>query len=141
MPELPAPYTKVHHPMGAMAEDTPSLSGSLECRNLGITFFRFARGKGFPFFHWHKEQEEVYLVLEGKADLLVGDEKLSLEPGDAARVSPPVRRAIGNSSPDDALILVLGAMPHRYPNTEPEKHGDVIVDWESDRTIKTGWEF
>lgn len=137
----PPVFTRIHHPLEAMNDETPSLSQSLGCQNLGLTLFRFASGEGFPFYHQHKEQEEVYLVLEGRAELRVNDEILNLETGDAVRVSAKARRALGNSTSADTLILVAGAMPHNYPNTEPEKHGDVISDWEMDRTIKTGWTF
>ena len=42
--------------------------------NLGLTIFPLVKGEGFDFFHSHREQEEIYLCLEGSAVLLIKED-------------------------------------------------------------------
>lgn len=66
---------------------------------------------GYPE-HDHAEdgQEEVYVVLEGNAELQAGDESWHLAPGTMARVGPEQKRKV---IPGDAgcTMLVLGGTP------------------------------
>lgn len=58
--------------------------------------------------HAHREQEEIYLVLEGELTLIVEGQEHTLRRHDLARVPPPVRRQIANKGPDRLLLLALG---------------------------------
>lgn len=62
--------------------------------------------------HDHAEggQEEVYLVLRGRATLVVGGEEHLLEPKVFARVGPGERRKLLTGD-EPALILALGGIP------------------------------
>ncbi len=62
--------------------------------------------------HDHKAdgQEEVYVVLRGSAELVVGDERTPLPAGTLVRVGPEVRRTL-HIGPDGATILAIGATP------------------------------
>lgn len=58
--------------------------------------------------HAHREQEEIYLVLEGELTLIVEGEEHTLKKHELTRVPPPVRRQIANRGPDRLLLLALG---------------------------------
>ena len=60
--------------------------------------------------HSHDQQEEVYLVLAGRATLQVGEEEFALEPGVFARVGPGQRRKLLTAD-EGARILCIGAAP------------------------------
>lgn len=60
--------------------------------------------------HAKDGQEEVYVVLEGSAELRVGEERWHLERGVLARVGPAERRRIVPGD-EGATILVLGGTP------------------------------
>jgi uncharacterized cupin superfamily protein len=64
--------------------------------------------------HRHREQEEVYVVLEGTLTLeLDGGETHTLQPREAARVAPEVRRRLSNRGESRVALLALGgAEPH-----------------------------
>jgi mannose-6-phosphate isomerase-like protein (cupin superfamily) len=66
---------------------------------------------GYPE-HDHSDggQEEVYIVIEGRAHLRAGDEEHDLEPGVFARVGPNERRTI-TTGDEGAVILALGGIP------------------------------
>ncbi|MFL5825366.1 MAG: cupin domain-containing protein [Thermoleophilaceae bacterium] len=58
--------------------------------------------------HAHRDQEEIYLVLEGELTLIVDGGEHTLARHELARVPPPVRRQIANKGPDRLLLLALG---------------------------------
>ena len=62
--------------------------------------------------HDHAEdaQEEVYLVLEGRAELRVGDQSWPLVTGDMVRVGPEHRRKIVTAD-EGVRFLALGGTP------------------------------
>jgi uncharacterized cupin superfamily protein len=64
--------------------------------------------------HAHRQQEEVYLVLEGTLTLLLEDgEEHELGRGQLARVAPDARRQLVNRHPERlALLAVGGAAEH-----------------------------
>lgn len=110
-------YRKAHfdldHTDVASREENP-----LGLKNLGLSVYVLRRGEGFDFFHNHREQEEVYMCLEGSADLKIGGdtpETLTLHRGDAVRVDAKTLRAIGNESSERAVVVIAGACPHPYP--------------------------
>lgn len=70
-----------------------------------------AHTDGYPEHdHTADGQEEVYLVLEGSVDLVLGEERRTLGQGDFARVAPEQKRKLvtGDSA---ATVLALGATP------------------------------
>ena len=92
--------------------------GMLKARaGLGVTSFgmqvlRFPPNADRYPEHDHAEggQEEVYVVLEGAATLLAGDEEHGLEPGVFARVGPTEKRKLSTGD-EPATILALGGVP------------------------------
>jgi uncharacterized cupin superfamily protein len=74
----------------------------------------------------HEHQEEVYVVLEGTLTLeLDGGETHTLQPRDAARVAPDVRRRLSNRGVMRVALLALGgAEPH------VGRDGVAYTDWD-----------
>ena len=60
--------------------------------------------------HADDGEEEVYLVLEGRATLVVGEERWELEPKVFARVGPTETRRI-ETGDEPARVLALGGVP------------------------------
>ena len=60
--------------------------------------------------HQKDGQEEVYVVLDGSAKLLAGNETFNLEPGLLARVGPNLKRKIV-PGPNGVTLLALGGTP------------------------------
>lgn len=93
----------------------------LECMGIGLG--RMEPGQGYPFWHTHEQQEEVYICIEGTLTLLVDEDELTLHAGDIVRVSPEAKRAVGNRTPAPGTILIVGAMPYEgYDNSEGRSH-------------------
>lgn len=49
-------------------------------------------GSGVPFVHFHRQNEEIYAVLEGKGKAVIDGESIDLKAGDWLRVSPTAKR-------------------------------------------------
>ncbi len=49
-------------------------------------------GAGVPFFHKHKKNEEIYVIISGKGSAIIDDETIELNQGDVVRVSPAAVR-------------------------------------------------
>ena len=62
-------------------------------------------GASVPFVHHHTQNEEVYLILEGKGMLYIDGEELPLKEGDCFRIDPQGERCL--RAADDS------AMPRR----------------------------
>ncbi|WP_224334994.1 cupin domain-containing protein [Haloprofundus halobius] len=80
----------------------------------------FEAGESTPY-HYQKQQEELYVVLDGRFELSVEDETLELEPDDYVVVAPEAKRQLTAVEP--GTVLVVGA-----PNV---KDDGVILDEEA----------
>jgi mannose-6-phosphate isomerase-like protein (cupin superfamily) len=78
----------------------------------GISYFKLGPGFTLPFGHSHSEQEEIYLVVSGRALLKLDDEEVELGPYDAVRIPVSVTRGMAGG-PEGAEIIAFGA-----PNTD-----------------------
>jgi quercetin dioxygenase-like cupin family protein len=84
----------------------------LGCEHCGVSHLRFAPGAK-SHGHRHKQQEEIYVLVSGSAEMKVGDDLIELRPWSAVRVPPHVMRGI-KGGPDGAEVIAVGA-----PNTGP----------------------
>jgi uncharacterized cupin superfamily protein len=91
--------------------------------SFGMQLMRFPPNADRYPEHDHAEsgQEEVYIVLEGRAHLRAGDEEHDLEPGVFARVGPNEKRML-TTGDEGAVMLALGGTPGKpfeiWPATE-----------------------
>jgi quercetin dioxygenase-like cupin family protein len=87
------------------------LAKQLDAERLGARLWRLEPGQASTK-HRHREEEELYVLLEGKGRVRVGEEDpLTLEPLDAFVVEPRTIRQLFNDTEEDALWLVVGAPP------------------------------
>jgi mannose-6-phosphate isomerase-like protein (cupin superfamily) len=98
-------------------------------RELGVTSFGmnaivFAPGQRGRI-HRHENQEEVYIVLEGAMTLLVEEEELTLDEGEAIRIAPALRRQIVNKGSGPLRYLALGGAGEHQG-----RDGEAFADWD-----------
>jgi len=58
-----------------------------------VSLNRLPAGKGMPFIHSHKKNEELYIVLKGSGIFYVDGEEFPIEEGSLIRVAPDGERA------------------------------------------------
>src|SRR3954462_1449290 len=85
------------------------LGKQLEASALGARLWRLEPGQASTR-HRHGEQEELYVLLEGRGRVRVDDEEpLTLEPLDALLVEPSSVRQLFNDTDADQLWLITAA--------------------------------
>ncbi|MDE6655396.1 MAG: cupin domain-containing protein [Anaeroplasmataceae bacterium] len=57
-----------------------------------VSFNQLPAGAGVPFVHAHKQNEEIYIILEGEGTAVIDDQTITLTKGDCLRVSPSSKR-------------------------------------------------
>jgi uncharacterized cupin superfamily protein len=83
---------------------------ALNCTSLGVSVLECDPGwEGKEHHHREKNHEEVYLLLEGEATIRVDGQRVSMEPGDAVRVSPDAVRQLRVG--DEASRFVVAGAP------------------------------
>ena len=100
-----------------------SLRRELGVNGFGMNVLRLQprqRGR----IHSHREQEEVYLVLEGELTLVVEGEEQMLRADEAARVGPNVRRQLVNASSERLVLVALGGSGEHVG-----RDGEAWEDW------------
>ena len=68
------------------------LHDKLSLTGAEVSINRLPAGAGVPFVHSHKQNEEIYAVLEGEGDAVIDSETVILKAGDWLRVSPSAKR-------------------------------------------------
>ena len=98
--------------MGVLNTD---LAKQLDASMLGARLWRLRPGQASTR-HRHREQTELYVVLEGTGRMRVDGELLTLDRLSAVLVEPETIRQVFNDTEGDALWLVVGA-PAEAANT------------------------
>jgi len=98
---------------------------ALGLENSGVSYIRIAPGFRIPFGHKHKQQEEVYVLVNGSARIKIEDEVRDLKQWDAVRLHRDTLRGF-EAGDDGAEFIAIGA-----PNTGPGD-ADVVQEWWSD---------
>ncbi|WP_284012803.1 cupin domain-containing protein [Halobaculum litoreum] len=96
-------YRDVEPAAGAMH----FLRDELGCEHLGVTVVDCDPGwTGKEHDHAQRDHEEVYLLIDGEATVVVDDEAVPLEAGDAIRIPPGATRQIRNGDVESTFVLV-----------------------------------
>lgn len=94
-------YNKVNV-IGTMRTE---LHDKLELTGAEISVNKLPVGEGVPFVHAHKQNEEIYFILEGTGRAEIDGENVGLQEGDWIRISPAAKRQFFASA-DTALVYV-----------------------------------
>lgn len=83
-----ANYTKTSVEDNARTE----LHEALGLTGAEISINELPAGAGVPFVHSHKQNEEIYAILDGNGKAVIDGEEISLSKGDWLRVAPSAKR-------------------------------------------------
>lgn len=81
---------------------------TLELQSSGVSYQRLAPGSRIPFGHRHKEQEELYVIVEGDGRMKLDDDVVDVRQWDAVRISKETMRCV-EAGPDGIAFLAFGA--------------------------------
>jgi mannose-6-phosphate isomerase-like protein (cupin superfamily) len=83
------------------------LKDHINLTGMQISLGSIPPGRGTPFTHAHKLNEEVYVFVRGKGQMLIDGEVIDVEEGSTVRVATPGVRAFRNTSQDEELHYVV----------------------------------
>ena len=73
-------------------------------------------GAGVPFVHAHKQNEEIYIVLEGKGSMTIDGEKVELAANDFLRVAPAAKRQLSAAADSGIKYLCIQVKENSLEN-------------------------
>jgi mannose-6-phosphate isomerase-like protein (cupin superfamily) len=79
----------------------------LNSEHLGLSHFRYGPGFRPKNGHSHREQEEIYVVVNGSGRIKLNDDIVELRKWDTVRVAPATVRAL-EGGPDGLEFLAIG---------------------------------
>jgi uncharacterized cupin superfamily protein len=97
------------HPKFGQIPGKQFLRSELGLTSIEISLNSLAPGKAIPFLHGHRQNEELYLFLTGKGQMLLDDQVVEVSAGSAVRVAPPVLRAWRNTGTEPLTCVVIQA--------------------------------
>jgi quercetin dioxygenase-like cupin family protein len=102
-------------PSNQMKVENTDLAKQLEASTLGARLWRLHPGQASTR-HRHRQQQELYVLLEGIGRVRVGEDLHTLEPLSSVLVDPGELRQLFNDTDADQLWFVAGA-PREAANT------------------------
>jgi uncharacterized cupin superfamily protein len=97
-------------PSNQMSVLNTDLGRQLGASALGARLWRLAPGQASTK-HRHRDQEELYVLLEGSGRVRIEREAVTLAPLDSLLIEPSSVRQLFNDTDADQLWLVVGAPP------------------------------
>ncbi len=104
------PADTAWRPSNQMKTDNANVGAQLGATTLGARFWRLRPGQTSTR-HRHRDEHELYLLLEGTGRMRVDGDLLTLEPHTLVLVEPPSVRQIFNDTGADQLWFIVGAPP------------------------------
>ena len=94
------------------------LSEALGLTGCEISLNRIPAGRGYPFTHKHRRNEEVYVVVGGRGTFYADGRAIPLREGSVVRLAPEVDRTLG-AADDSHLDYICfqapqGGMPYTF---------------------------
>lgn len=103
------------------------LRGPLDSDRLGVTVAHCDPDwKSQPHDHSQDDHEEIYVLIEGEATVVVDDDPVPMEAGDAIRIPPGVTRQIRNGETQSTFVLVSAGECSRQSDTGPDWNLDGV---------------
>lgn len=107
--------------LNVVNEGRVELHDQLGLTGAEISINTLPAGVGVPFVHYHKTNEEIYYVFDGKGYVVIDKEKLEVAAGSWLRIAPEARRqffASNDTSISYVCIQVKGNSLEGYTMTD-----------------------
>lgn len=106
------------------------LKDTLALTGMEISVTTVAPGGKSPFFHSHKQNEELYIFIEGSGQMQLDDNLVDVKEGTLIKVLPQSKRAIRANNDEQLVYLCIQAKEN---SLEQYTKGDGIInndiDW------------
>lgn len=83
------------------------LKDHLNLSSVQVSLNKLPAGAEVPFYHKHKENEELYIFVGGKGQIQIDGETIDVQEGSCVRISPDGERTWRNNSKEDLYYIVI----------------------------------
>ena len=74
-----------------------------------VSFGSLASGEAVPFFHHHKLNEELYIVISGEGEFTLDGQVVAVGSGSLVRIAPAVSRCVRCTSAEPLVYICIQA--------------------------------
>ena len=127
-------YSKITVDFENLPEWVTFLRNDLNLKGVGVGLIHLQPGIGYRFLHQHKEQEEVYIILEGQGIIHIDGEDVTVSKGDIIKIDPEGKRALKADDESDLVAICIGGVLKKgYPQNPDSKSSidDGIPDYDN----------
>ena len=78
-----------------------------------VSFNQLPAGAGVPFVHAHKNNEEIYGIIDGKGKAVIDGEEIALSAGDWLKIAPAAKRQF-SAAADSGITYVCIQVEEKY---------------------------
>ena len=103
-----ANYTKTN--IGT--ESRSELHDQLALTGAEVSINRLPAGAGVPFVHVHRNNEEIYGILDGEGKAVIDGETICLKAGDWLKIAPAAKRQFFAAEHTDLSYLCIQVKEH-----------------------------
>lgn len=100
---------KLNHPRLGEVPGKVFLKDHLGTSGLEMSLGSLAVGRGIPFLHKHKQNEEVYFIVSGKGQIQIDGDVTEVAEGSVIRISPDGARSLRNTGGAPLVYAVFQA--------------------------------
>lgn len=101
---------KFRHPLiGREVSGKVFLKEVLNLTGMQVSFGRLRPGAAVPFLHTHKQNEELYIFISGRGQMLVNGDVIEVSEGSAVRIEPSATRTWRNTGDTELVTIVIQA--------------------------------
>lgn len=93
------------------------LKENLDLTSMEVSLNSMLPGAEMPFFHAHRESEELFICLRGTGEMILDDQSITLSEGSCVRIDPQVSRWWKNSGTEEFVFLVVQAKAGSFEHT------------------------
>ena len=91
------------------------IQNALHLTGSEISYTSIPAGAQLPFFHLHKENEEVYIVIKGTGEYQIDDTVFPIEEGSVVRVGTGASRCYKNTGTEPLVIICIQTKENKEP--------------------------
>lgn len=88
-------------------EGRTELHEKLSLTGAEVSINRLPAGANVPFVHSHKNNEEIYGIIEGKGKAVIDGEDVEIAAGDWLKIAPPAKRQFFAANDSDIVYICI----------------------------------
>ena len=83
------------------------MKDNIKATGAELSFQLMPAGTESPFFHSHKQNEEIYVVIRGRGKMQVDETVFDLQEGTVVRVAPAGVRSMRSADDSELVFMVI----------------------------------